>query len=300
MKQINKPKLVVILGPTASGKTDLSVILAKKFNGEIVSADSRQIYKHLNLGTGKITKKEMKNIPHHLLDIVLPSKKYSSGQYQKKAYQAINKIIKRKNLPFLVGGSAFYIYSVVDGWEFPKAKIDWPLRKELSKKNPEELLKILQNLDPKRAQTVEQKNPRRLIRAIEIAKQLGSVPERKNNPQYDCLLIGIKRENDELKNLIKTRLIKRCKAGLIKEVDDLLKKKILSLKRAKELGLEYKWIASYLNKEIGKEEMLEKLATDIWRFSKHQMNWFGKDARIHWIKDTDEAQKNIAAFLNII
>ncbi len=288
-----KPKLIVILGPTASGKTGLSIKLAKTLKGEIVSADSRQIYKHLDLGTGKVTKKEMSGIPHYLLDIVLPSKKYSVGQYQKNAYKIINKIIKSKKIPFLVGGSAFYIYSIVDGWQFPQTKTDWKLRKELEKKSVQELLEILKKLDPKRAQTVEQKNPRRLIRAIEIATQLGYVPELKHNPQYDCLLIGIKREDQELKKLIKKRLLARIDQGMVKEVQNLYRKKILTAKRANELGLEYKWIMKYILNEITSAQMIESLNSDIWRFSRHQMNWFGKDKRIHWVKNQQEAQKLI-------
>ncbi|MFA5166193.1 MAG: tRNA (adenosine(37)-N6)-dimethylallyltransferase MiaA [Candidatus Paceibacterota bacterium] len=291
------PKIIVILGPTASGKTDLSVKLAQKFKGEIVSADSRQIYKYLDLGTGKITKNEMEGIPHHLLDIILPSKKYSSGQYQKKAYQAIDKIIKAKKIPFLVGGSAFYLYSVADGWEFPKTKTDWKLRKELEKKTTDELLEMLIGMDPKRAQAIEQKNPRRLIRAIEIATQLGSVPERKNNPKYDSLFIGIKRSDDELKTLIKNRIYVRVQKGMIKEVENLIKKKILTHKRAQELGLEYKWISSLLKEEIGQDQMVEGLTSDIWKFSRHQMNWFNKDKRILWVKNQKEAENLIKKFI---
>ena len=291
-----KPKLIVILGPTASGKTGLSIKLAKTLKGEIVSADSRQIYKHLDLGTGKVTKKEMSGIPHYLLDIVLPSKKYSVGQYQKNAYKTINKIIKSKKIPFLVGGSAFYIYSIVDGWQFPKTKTDWKLRKELEKKSAQELLEILKKLDPKRAQTVEQENPRRLIRAIEIATQLGYVPELKHDPQYDCLLIGIKRDEQELKKLIKKRLLGRIDQGMVKEVQNLYRKKILTAKRANELGLEYKWIMKFILNEITSAQMIESLNSDIWRFSRHQMNWFVKDKRIHWVKNQQEAQKLVKEF----
>ena len=291
------PKVIVILGPTASGKTALSIKLAKKFKGEIVSADSRQIYKYLDIGTGKVTKKEMQGINHHLLDVTLPKKKYSVGQYQKTAYKAINNILKNGNQPFLVGGSAFYLYSVADGWELPKTKTDWAMRKKLEKKTPQELLAILNGLDKRRAQNIEQQNPRRLIRAIEIATQLGGVPERQNNPKYACLFLGIKKNDEELKNLIKRRLLKRLKSGMLKEVKNLLKKKILTDKRAKELGLEYKWLTMHLLGEISYEQMVERLATDIWRFSKHQMNWFGKDKRIHWVASQEEAQRLVKTFL---
>ena len=291
-----KQKLIVILGPTASGKTSLSIKLAKALKGEIVSADSRQIYKYLDLGTGKVTKKEMQGIKHYLLDIALPSKKYSVGQYQKNAYKAINKISKAKKIPFLVGGSAFYIYSIVDGWQFPKTKTDWKLRKDLEKKPASELLEILKKLDPKRAQTVEQQNPRRLIRAIEIASQLGYVPELKHDPQFDCLLLGIKRSDDQLKKLIKKRMLDRIDQGMVKEVSNLYRKKIVSEKRLKDLGLEYRWIIKYILNEITYAQMLESLNADIWRFSRHQMNWFNKDKRIIWVDNQAQALKLIKNF----
>ena len=138
-----KQKLIVILGPTASGKTGLSIKLAKKFNGEIISADSRQVYKGMNIGTGKITKKEMKGIPHYLLDVASPSRKFSVAQYQKLALKNIDKISKKSKIPFLVGGSPFYIYSVLEAWTFPKLNPDWNLRKKLEKKSCEELFKTL-------------------------------------------------------------------------------------------------------------------------------------------------------------
>ncbi len=294
---IKKPKLIVILGPTASGKSGLAVALAKKFKGEIVSADSRQIYKYLDLGTGKITKKETKGIPHYLLDIALPSKKYSAGEYQKKAYQAIDKIIKNKKMPFLAGGSAFYIYSIANGWQFPQTKTDWKLRRELEKKSASKLFLMLQKLDIKRAQTIEKQNPRRLIRAIEIAMQLGCVPERLNAPKYDCLFLGIKKSDSDLRKLIETRLEKRFKLGMAREVKNLLVKKIISPKRAEELGLEYRWIAKYLRNKISYEQMSESLKSDIWRFSRHQMNWFKKDKRIKWIKTQKQAEKLIKKFI---
>ena len=149
MSRITK-KLIVILGPTASGKTALSIKLAKNFNGEIVSADSRQVYKGMNIGTGKVTKKEMQGIKHYLLDVASPKRRFSVAQYQRLALEAINKILKKNKVPFLVGGSPFYIYSVVEKWIFPKLKPDQKLRKELEKKSAKELFQILKKLDSKR------------------------------------------------------------------------------------------------------------------------------------------------------
>ncbi len=166
-------KLIVILGPTASGKSELAVKLAKKFNGEIISADSRQVYKGLNIGTGKITKKEMKGIGHHLLDVASPKRKFTVAQFQKLAFKKIREIQRRGKTPFLVGGTGFYIQSVVDNISIPEVTPNWKLRKALEKKNTEELFSMLKKLDPARAKTIDSKNPRRLTRAIEIASAEG-------------------------------------------------------------------------------------------------------------------------------
>ena len=291
-----KPKLIVILGPTASGKSALGVKLAKKFNGEIVSCDSRQIYKGMDIGTGKISKREMQGIPHYLLDVVSPKKHFSIAQYQKLATKAIDKIIKKKKIAFLVGGSPFYIYSIVEGWIFPKLKPNWQLRKKLEKKDKKELFFLLQRLDAERAKTIDKNNKRRLVRAIEIAKTLGKVPKLKRNPQYQSLLLGIKKTKDELKTLIKKRLLLRLKKGMIKEVKTLHQEG-LSWQKLESFGLEYKWIARYLQGKIKKEEMIEKLKKDIEHFAKTQMTWFKKDKRIHWIKSQKEAEGLIKAFL---
>ena len=293
---MKKPKLIVILGPTATGKSELGVKLAKKFKGEIVSADSRQVYKGMDIGTGKIKKKERQGIPHHLLDVVSPKRKFNVWQYQKLAKKAIEKILKKQKLPFLVGGSPFYIYTLVEGWTFPKLKPDWRLRKNLEKKSAKELFEILKKLDPKRAKTIEQKNKRRLIRAIEIVKQLGKVPPLKKSPQYQCLLLGLKKPKEELKKLIKKRLLKRLRQGMIAEVKKL-KKEGLSWKHLEEFGLEYKWVAFYLQKKISKKEMIENLQKEIEKFARRQMTWFKKDKRIKWVKDYCQAKKLIRNFL---
>ena len=279
---MSKQKLIVILGPTASGKTDLSLKLAKKFNGEIISADSRQVYKEMDIGTGKITKKEMKGIPHYLLDIASPKRKFSVAQYQKLALKTIDKILEKEKIPFLVGGSPLYIYSLIEGWIFPKLKPDWKLRKKLDKKSSQELFDILKKKDPRRAKKIEQKNKRRLIRAIEIAEKLGKVPLLKKNIQFEYLLIGIKKSKEELENLIRKRLLKRFRQGMVKEIEEL-KKDGLSWKRLENLGLEYRWIARYLQNKINYQEMVENLQKDTEHFAKRQMTWFKKDKRIKWI-----------------
>lgn len=271
---INKTnnKLIVILGPTASGKTDLSIKLAKKFNGEIISADSRQVYKGLDIGSGKVTKKEMKGISHYLLDVANPKRKFSVSQYQKIALKKIKEIQKRGKIPFLVGGTGFYIQSVVDGIIIPEVKPDWKLRKKLEKKSNEELFLMLKKLDPKRAEVIDKHNPRRLVRAIEIVLTTGKpVPpltSKSLTPEFSIFQIGIKKSPEELKKAIHKRLLKRIK-GIILEIKKL-KKTGLSWQRLEEFGLEYRFVAQYLQGRLAYEEMLDKLRKEIEHFAKRQ------------------------------
>jgi len=311
---MKKPKLIVILGPTASGKTDLAIKLAKKlapyrtcsgtgFNGvEIVSADSRQIYKGMDIGTAKPTpdtknssnfstgqgKKKYifthKGIPHYCIDIASPKRKFTITQYRKLALKAIEKIQKKNKIPFLVGGTGFYIQAVVDGIIIPEVPPDWKLRKKLEKKSVGELFKILKKLDPRRAKIIERKNPRRLIRAIEIVmKTKRPVPLLKFQPlPYPVLMIGIKRNKKELQNLIKKRFFDWLKRGLILEVINL-KKSGLSWNRIEDFGIHYRVIARYLQNKIGDKEMIENSIREIQNYARRQLTWWKSDKRIHWI-----------------
>ena len=292
------PKLIVILGPTATGKTALSIKLAKKFNGEIISADSRQVYKGMDIGTGKVTKKEMKGIPHYLLDVASPKRKFTVVQYQKLALEAIRKILKKGKLPFLVGGTGFYIQAVVNGVFFPKIKPDWQLRGELEKLSTQKLFNKLKKLDPKRAKTIDKKNRRRLIRALEIVIKSGKPvpPLKKKPPEFKVLMIGIKKSLKEIKKLIKKRLLKRLRRGMITEVKRLRKEGI-SWKRLEDFGLEYRYIAQYLQGKINRKEMMRKIQKESEHYAKRQMTWFKKDKRIFWIKNYKEAKKIVKNFL---
>jgi tRNA dimethylallyltransferase len=287
-----KPKLVVILGPTASGKTDLSIKLAKKFSGEIVSVDSRQVYRGMNIGTGKITKKEMRGIPHYLLDVASPKKRFTVAEYKTLAEKAIKKIQKKNKIPFLVGGSGFYIQAVVDNIQIPKVKPDWKLRVKLGKKPVSELYKMLRKLDPTRANRIDKNNPRRLIRALEIVlKTKQPIPPLfQNKPDFETLFLGVKRGKKELENLIEKRLLKRLKAGMIDEVKKLHKSGV-SWKRLEEFGLEYRYIALYLQNKMTYNEMIERLQKEIEHYAKRQMTWFKKDKRIKWVKNYPQAEK---------
>ncbi len=289
-KLTEKPNVIVILGPTASGKTELSIKLAKKINGEIISADSRQVYKGLNLGTGKVTKKEMAGIPHHLLDIINPQNKFSVSKYQKLAKRKIADILKRNKIPIIVGGTGFYIQALVDDLALPKVKPDKKLRAKLKQKTTAELFAILQKLDPKRAQTIDNKNSVRLIRAIEITKSLGQVPKlKKTNSHFNFIQIGLQPKPSRLQIKIKKRLSNRLKQGLIAEAKKLHQNG-LTWKRMEELGLEYRYLARFLRDKIKKEQMIQELETEINHYAKKQMTWFKRDSRIIWF---DPADKNL-------
>lgn len=292
-------KLIVILGPTASGKTDLSIKLAKKYNGEVVSADSRQIYKGMNIGSGKITKKEMQGIPHYLLDVANPKTRFTVVQYQKLALKAIKDIQRKNKIPFVVGGTGFYIQSVVDEIVIPKVKPDLKLRKKLEKLSNEKLFKKLEKLDPKRAESIDKHNPRRLIRALEIVLITKKPIPKLGSPtsQFSVLKIGIKKSPEELKKSIQKRLLKRFKKNsLINEVKKL--RKILSWKRLEEFGLEYRFVAQYLQNKITKQEMANKIQKESEHFAKRQMTWFKRNKRIKWVQNYKQAYKWVDKFIN--
>jgi len=299
-------KLIVILGPTASGKSDLAVLIARKisrhkigqFKGaEIVSADSRQVYREMNIGSGKITKREMMNIPHHLIDVASPKRKFSVVRYQKLARKKIKQISVKNKVPILCGGSPFYIKSLTEGIKFPDAAPDWNFRKKLEKKKAGDLYRMLQKKDPRRAETIEKNNPRRLIRALEIINQTRNPVAPPNfYPEYRLLVIGIKKSKKELNGKIKRRMEGRIKKGMVAEVKNL-KKLGLSWQRIESFGLEYRWIAEYLQKKISFQEMKEGLLRDIIKFSKKQMSWWKNDKRIRWITSAAQAEILVKKFL---
>ena len=275
---LNK-KILVILGPTASGKSDLGVRLAKKFKGEIISADSRQVYNDLNIGTGKITKKEMGSVPHHLLDVANPKKPFSVAQWLERTNHAIAEIVRKERIPIVVGGTGFYI-DVLSGREsIANVPVNKKLRARLSKKSNAVLFKSLREKDPRRARSIDPHNKVRLIRALEIIKALGKVPN-VQSPTSDkrFVYIGLKPDNPDER--IRTRLKMRLN-GMIAE-GKRLHKKGLSYKRMHELGLEYRYVAMYLQRKLNELEMFNKLNTEIRRYAKRQMTWFKRNKRIKW------------------
>ncbi|MBU1292116.1 tRNA (adenosine(37)-N6)-dimethylallyltransferase MiaA [Patescibacteria group bacterium] len=284
-------KLIIILGPTASGKSSLAVKLAQKFNGEIVSADSRQIYKEMDIGTAKITKKEMQGIPHHLIDIIKPNQEFSLAQFKKKATKIIKDIQKRDKLPFLVGGTGLYIQSVVDNLQIPKTKPNKKLRNKLESKTNQELYNQLKKLDPQALKIIDKNNQRRMVRALEVCLITGqpfSQQKHKGPKLFDILQIGLNPDIKIIDKRINQRVKQMIKAGLLEEVEKLIKK--YGSKPYSMSGIGYKEAL------LDNSEELIKIHTK--QYARRQMSWFRRDKKIKWIKDYKKAKKMIINFIN--
>ena len=291
-------KVIVILGQTSTGKSDFAVEIARQTNGEIISADSRQVYKGMDLGTGKVTKREMRGVPHHLLDVASPSKVFSVTDFQKLANKEIEKIIKRGKTPIICGGTGFYIDTVVNNTFFPEVQPNKKLREELYQLNAIALVGYLEKLDPERLQTIDKNNKVRLIRAIEIAKALGRVPVLSprsdlGESKFEVLKIGLTVPDEILKERIRARLLARIKKGMLEEIENLHKAG-LSWKRMEALGLEYRYGAMYLQDKISKDEMIEKINTETWHYARRQKTWFKRDVNTIWINPTKKSEETKA------
>lgn len=305
MVSIEKNKnILVILGPTASGKTSLAIKLASKYNGEIISADSRQIYKGMDVGAGKDLS-EYKTIKYHLIDVISPKRRFSLADYQKKADKVIEDVLKRGKLPIVVGGSGLYLQALVEGFVMETAKPDLELRKELEQKTVKELFNILAKISINFASKLnnsDRNNKRRLIRYIELLKQDNKKLFTKKKPSYDFLIIGIEVNKEDLHKKINQRLIDRLeKEDMIGEVENLHKQG-LSWERLEEFGLEYKYISQYLQDKVDYDQMVEILFQEIKKFAKRQMTWFRRWERqgrkINWIKSKKEAESIINTYLD--
>lgn len=298
-----KPKIIAVVGPTSSGKSALAVRLARQFNGEIISADSRQVYKGLNIGSGKITKRERRNVPHHLLDVVSPRRTFTVARYKKLAEKAIADITRRGKLPILAGGTGFYLDAALDGITIPSVPPDRALRARLEKSSTEELFKKLQGLDADRAKNIDRHNRRRLIRAIEIAQTqmlntrcLTKCSTPSVAQDYWVLKIGMLIDREKLRQNIQTRLRQRLKHGLIAEVKRL-RAGGLSWQRLDNFGLDCRYAARYLQNKISREQMNSRLETAIWHYGKRQMTWWRRDPIIHWVRNYRKAEQFIRDFL---
>ena len=296
------PKLVVVLGPTASGKSTLGIALAQRFDGEIVSADSRQVYRGLDIGTAKVTPEERALVPHHLLDVADPCEVYTVTQFQRNASAAINDILERGHQPFLVGGSPHYIQAVVDNLDIPHIEPQLELRAQLAKRPLPELLAQLEELDSQSAATIDRNNPRRVIRALEVCLVSGqpfSQQRRVAEPLYQSLLLGIEWPREVLYQKIDARVDERMLQGMVQEVQRLLDEGV-NHERLEALGLEYRYSSRLLRGEFGSEkEMMERLKYAIHDFTRRQLTWFRRDKRIVWVEggDWERAEEIVREFL---
>lgn len=298
---MGKPKLIVILGPTACGKSGLGIALARRYNGEVVSADSRQVYRGLDLGTGKVTAEEMAGVPHHLLDVADPGEQYSVARFQAEAYAAIDDILARGRLPFLVGGTGLYVRSVAEGYVFHAAPPDPALRTRLEKLSIEELRQALTDAGVELDADCYHNRPR-LVRLLE--KHLnGEDPhaEAERQPRYEVLTLGVGYSRETVCKRIDDRLIARLDAGMVEEVA-ALRKNGVSDDFLEGLGLEYRYILRHLTGAIPtQEQLIDQLGQAIKRFAKRQVSWFKKDRDVHWLDmegdPVREAAELIEAFL---
>ncbi len=315
-------KVIVILGPTASGKSSTAIKLAKKFNGEIISADSRQIYRGMDIGSGKISKDKPTNnkssqllttnyklkdnfisekIPHYMIDIVSPKTDFNVAKFKKRADKHIEDILRRGMIPIICGGTGFWIQAIVDDIIYPEVKPNWKLREKLEKSSPIQLFSMLKKLDPERAENIDAKNPVRLIRAIEICNAIGKVPTTKykiRGTRYQFLQIGINREKEILHQRIKLNVAQRFKNGMIAEVEKLHTKGV-SWKKIMSFGLSYKLIPMYLKGEIlSKEELPEKIYLAEKNYAKRQMTWFKRNSNIKWLIDYKDIEKEVKKFIH--
>ena len=306
-----KIPLVIVLGPTASGKSFWVNAFAKKYNGEVVSADSRQVYKQFSIGTNKekgVWEKRdisfvytVDEVLYHLIDFVAPEANFSVFEYQKKAHQAINEVHSRGNIPFLSGGTGMYIDAVVDNWELSKDSFDSALRKELESKTNIELIKRLEKSDPEGAVTIDVHNTARLIRAIEIAELTGTPKgerPKKGEALYEVLKIGVQKERDALYDRINERVDEMFEEGLVEEVEELSKNYSKDLPVFLSIG--YKEVMLYLEKEISLDKARELIKQNTRRYAKRQMTWWRRDKNILWCATREEADEKISAFLKSI
>jgi tRNA dimethylallyltransferase len=284
--------LIVILGPTASGKTHLAAKLAYDLQGEIISADSRQVYKNMDIGTGKDLNQYIINgrrIPYHLIDIVAPENEFNLFEFQYRFYKIFNELIEKKILPVLVGGTGLYLESVLTGYNMPHAPMNQELRKDLNRKSKDELQKMLLALKPQLHNKTDLEDSERLIRAIEI-ERARSIKDQPQKPDIDAVVFGIRWERSTLRQRITARLKERLEQGMIEEVINLHAAG-LSWTKLESFGLEYRFISQYLQRKISFDEMTNKLNTAIHQFAKRQETWFRRMEKkgivINWLQSND-------------
>ncbi|MBI2623967.1 tRNA (adenosine(37)-N6)-dimethylallyltransferase MiaA [Candidatus Parcubacteria bacterium] len=281
--QVLTGKLIVILGPTASGKSAWAIEFAKEFAGEIINADSRQMYRDMNIETNTPTPEEMAGIPHHLFEIKNPDEDFAVKEYKNLAIQTIREIQERGNIPFLVGGTGLYIQAVVENLEIPQVPPQKALREKLEKTSLEKLLQMLRRLDPEAAQRIDRKNKRRMIRAIEVTLGGATMVEPKKGPRlFETLQIGIAVPREELYRRIEERVDEMIKAGLIEEAEKLMAQYPRDLPALSGIG--YQEIIPYLQDRVSLEEAMREIIKSTKAFARRQMTWFRRDKTIRWVK----------------
>ena len=305
---MEKPKVVVICGPTASGKTSLSIELAKRINGEIISSDSMQIYKNMDIGTAKPTVKEMQGIKHYLLDFVEPNQRYSVAEFKNDAEKAIDEILAKGKTPIVVGGTGLYIDSLIYGIEYPSFELDEEYRKELeelvNKQGLEKLYEKAKKIDPQAMEKISPNDQKRILRVLEIYHATGKTKteqekeSRKNGVKYDYKVFAINMDREKLYERINKRVEIMIEKGLIAEVENLLKK-YNKFPTAMQ-GLGYKEVVEYLQGKTTKEEMIEKIKQETRRYAKRQITWFKKNKQTIWIDGLDPQEKNLEIIINIL
>ena len=292
---MNKPKVIVICGPTASGKTALSIQLAQKINGEIISSDSMQIYKNMNIGTAKPDKQEMQGIKHYLLDFVEPNQRYSVADYKKDAENAIEDILQKGKVPIIVGGTGLYVDSLIYGIEYPNIEFDENYRKKLEKRAEKEGLEKLyeeaRKIDPQAMEKISRNDQKRILRVLEIYNATGKtkteqeIESRKNEVKYEYRVFAINMDREKLYDRINKRVDIMIQKGLIEEVENLLKK-YNEFPTAMQ-GLGYKEVVEYIQGKVLKEDMIENIKRESRRYAKRQITWFKKNKQTIWIGPND-------------
>lgn len=305
-----RPKLIVILGPTACGKTEWSLRFAKKFDGEIISADSRQIYKKMSIGTAKAkgewiqrNKRRtyfVEDIPHHLIDFLDPGKPFTVADFRDRAIKYVKLAHKNARLPMVVGGTGLYISALVDNLHIPRIPPNKKLRQGLEEKSTAELAKLLHALDPISAQKIDHNNKRRIIRALEVSILSGkpfSEQRGRGEQLFDVLRIGIDVRREVLHDRIEKRIDKMLESGLVDEVKGLLKQRY-GWNLPSMSGIGYRQFKDFLEGNTTLEDVTELFKRDTRRYARRQMTWFRRDKEINWCKDYIEAEKLIEDFLN--
>lgn len=308
-EHIKLDKVIAIVGPTASGKTNWALRLAKEIDGEIISVDSRQIYKKMDIGTAKEKGEWVRQglhktyyidgIAHYLIDFVDPGKSFSMADFKEQAIKSIDIIKKHGKMPIIVGGTGLYVHALVDNLQVPKVSANKKLRESLELKTNQELVQWLEKLDLATVKTVDQNNKRRLIRALEVCILSGSPfseQQQKGEPLYDFLQIGIDVDRDILYQRIDARVQNMFDLGLLKEVELLMKQKY-SWELPSMSGIGYRQFKDYFDKKISLDEVKENLKQDTRRYAKRQLTWFKRDPRIKWCQTYEEAKKLFAEFL---